>query len=286
MKGRFRGIALQGASMKVGERAIVEALPLWPKLAEYAGLSEYEVKIYLCLLGLGSSGAKRISALTGVPRTKIYSALRRMMEMGLIREAPGTPSLYLPTPPGEAFGAVLGVARRRVEDFSSLVTMLWGIYEASSEASQSSRGEFWHIFDEAEISARCRDLLRRSNHRVLIFAGDFALALLFNEANRELDGLYERGVEVRVFSPLHPEMSPLARELSYLFEVRRTPLDAPLLALLSDGERGLLARVEVSGHRGRFVEAIYAEDQALIHLLSLILGGVEAEAQLLEPLEG
>ncbi len=280
------GSPIGRASTPMGESALVEALTLWPKLAEYAGLSEYEAKIYLCLLGLGCSGARRISALTGVPRTKIYSALRRLIEMGLIREVPGNPSLFVPTPPGEAFGALLGAARRRVEEFSSLLTMLMGIHQASRKLHHPIRGEFWYIDEEDEIMLRCRELLRHSRYSLLILAGGLSLSLLFNDAHRELDELYERGVEVKIFSPLHPELNHIARELSYLFEVRRTSINAPFLLLISDGGRLLLAGVKASGHRGHLVEAIYSEDQALIRLLSRLLEGVEVETQLLESWEG
>ncbi|MCD6479434.1 TrmB family transcriptional regulator [Candidatus Bathyarchaeota archaeon] len=286
MSLRWGGSPIGRVSTPIGESALVEALTLWPKLAEYAGLSEYEAKIYLCLLGLGCSGARRISALTGVPRTKIYTALRRLIEMGLIREMPGNPSLFAPTPPNEAFGALLGAARRRVEDFSTLLTMLMGIYQASRELHHPLRGEFWYIDGEDEIMLRCRELLRHSRYNLLILAGGLSLSILFNDAHRELDELYERGVEVKILSPLHPEMNHLARELSYLFEVRRMPLDVSILLLISDGERLLLAGVEASGHRGRLVEAIYSEDQLLIRLFSRLLEGAEVETQLLESWEG
>lgn len=77
-----------------------------------------------------------------------------------------------------------------------------------------------------------------------------------------------KSVEVEILSPLHPHTNPLARELSFLFEVRRAPLDAPLLSLISDDERLFLARVEAEDHGEGFGEAIYSEDQTLIRLLS------------------
>ena len=270
----------------MGEAILAEALTLWPKLAEYAGLSEYEAKVYLCLLSLGCSNARRISSITGVPRTKIYGVLRRLIEMGLIREVPGSPASFISTSPGEAFAALLGAARRRVEEFSSLLTMLRGIYQASRELPHPIRGEFWHLTEEDEILLRCRELLRNARYCVLVIAGGFSLSLLFNYANRELDDLYERGVEVSIFSPLHPELNSLARELSYLFEVRMISIDPPFLVVISDGSRLLWALVELSGHHGRLVEAIYSENQALIRLLSKYLEGINAETWPVKPIEG
>ncbi len=46
MSLRWGDSPMEGASTPMGESVLIEALTLWPKLAEYAGLSEYEAKIY------------------------------------------------------------------------------------------------------------------------------------------------------------------------------------------------------------------------------------------------
>ena len=44
----------------------------WPKIVEYAGLSEYDAKVYLSLIGLGSSRARKLSIDCKVSQTKVY----------------------------------------------------------------------------------------------------------------------------------------------------------------------------------------------------------------------
>ena len=61
---------------------------LWQKLCEYTDLSEYEAKVYASLTEEGHSTARRLSMLCGVPRTKMYDTLRRLIERELVTEVP------------------------------------------------------------------------------------------------------------------------------------------------------------------------------------------------------
>jgi len=61
----------------------------WQKLCEYLGLSEYEAKIYVSLVEAGQAKARTLSVLSGVPRTKVYSVLKKLIDLGLVTEVPG-----------------------------------------------------------------------------------------------------------------------------------------------------------------------------------------------------
>ena len=69
----------------------LDIISLWPRLVEYTGLSEYEAKVYLCLVGLGYSSARKLSRFCDVPRTKIYDTLKKFIDTGLVVEIPGSP---------------------------------------------------------------------------------------------------------------------------------------------------------------------------------------------------
>lgn len=57
-----------------------DILSLWPKIVEYIGLSEYESKVYLSLINLGTAGARKLSINCDVPRTKVYGTLKKLIE--------------------------------------------------------------------------------------------------------------------------------------------------------------------------------------------------------------
>jgi hypothetical protein len=54
-----------------------DLISMWPKIVEYIGLSEYESKVYLSLISLGTAGARKLSLNCDVPRTKVYGTLKK-----------------------------------------------------------------------------------------------------------------------------------------------------------------------------------------------------------------
>lgn len=78
---------------------MVDLLLIWPKMVEYAGLSEYEAKVYLSLIGLGCSGARKLSISCNVSRTKVYGTLKKLIDYGIVVEIPGVPKFFAPASP-------------------------------------------------------------------------------------------------------------------------------------------------------------------------------------------
>src|SRR4030066_518324 len=75
----------------------------WEKLFQKVGLSKYEAKIYISLAVRGSSEAKGLSTISGVPRTKVYDTLKKLVERGLVVEIPEKPQHFDITSPADAF---------------------------------------------------------------------------------------------------------------------------------------------------------------------------------------
>src|SRR5207245_400941 len=69
------------------------------KMADH-GLTEYQARVYLTLLDLGSATASQISPLSKVPRTRIYAAMQQLHEKGLVQILPETPCRQRPRPTG------------------------------------------------------------------------------------------------------------------------------------------------------------------------------------------
>jgi len=67
------------------------------------GLTEYEAKVYSSLLKNHINSAARLSAKSGVPRTKIYSVLESLQEKGWVKIYSGAPLLFKPVRPDEIF---------------------------------------------------------------------------------------------------------------------------------------------------------------------------------------
>lgn len=244
-----------------------EILSTWPQVVECTGISEYEAKIYLCLLNLGSGSARQLSMFSGIPRTKIYGILKNLIDLGFVSETSGHPKYFIPLSP-DAFRPVTRIFSSRIEDFNLIFKILAEADDAMKTASSSRKGFVWYLDRCSEILDKCRNLLQGSKREVAIIANGEGVALLFYGDQRILDDLKERGVSVNLYSPLDPERNSLARELSYIIDVRKVEFSDPFLFLHADHEEFLLASVGGSG--SYFEEALVSDDPILTKLIFLL----------------
>ena len=83
--------------------------------------------------------------------------------------------------------------------------------------------------------------------------------------------MQENGIEIKLHSPLDPKSNPLARELSYIFQVQKVHVKTPILFINSDNTRFLLARLAERGNKHPFLSAMFTEDKELLELVHLLL---------------
>ena len=242
----------------------------WPKIVEYAGLSEYEAKVYLSLVGLGSSRARRLSIDFKVPRTKVYGTLKKLIDYGLVIEIPGVPKCFTPISSLHAFGSTVKRKLNKALDFSEILESLVDTHEMSMKEASPQQKTLWYIDSDDDIIGKCHEIVSQAKETLEIVASADGLTLLFNSAPNLLDLMQNIGVDVRVFSPLDPTTNPLARELSYLFDVRKVDILAPLLFVDSDHKNFLLAKVTDINSDEPLESAIFSNDESLLSILHLI----------------
>ena len=70
------------------------------------GLTEYEAKAYLALVGAHLSTATQVSDKSDIPRTRIYATLESLAQKGWVRVMSGVPLLFKATDPNAVFERV------------------------------------------------------------------------------------------------------------------------------------------------------------------------------------
>ena len=248
-----------------------DILSLWPKIVEYIGLSEYESKVYLSLINLGTAGARKLSLNCDVPRTKVYGTLKKLIEYGLVVEIPGAPKQFSPSKPIESFSAILNITREKAEDFNTIINRLDTIHKEHSEESGPQKKIIWYLDPAEDIRGKCSEIIRQSEQELNIITTEDGLEILFNSYHRLLDEMQESGVEIKLHSPLDPKVNPLARELSYIFQIQKVNVKTPILFINSDNKRFLLARLAARGSEQPFLSAMFTEDTELLELIHLLL---------------
>jgi len=258
----------QKSTRRAHIRDIDDLLAKWPKIVDYTGLSEYESKVYLSLLILGASGARKLSLHCRVPKTKVYETLRKLRDIGLVVEISGSPKAFTPTNPAEAFKALLDDFRRKALDFDAVLQALRRTHENKREEARPRKKIVGYI--EEETKRKCLEMISRSQRSLTILTNEDGLGLLFNSAHRLLDENNDRGIRVTLHSPLDPRTSSLARELSYVVQINKVDFTAPIIFINSDDEQFLLARIASKEGTHLFEDSFFSEEEILA-LLSMTL---------------
>src|SRR6185437_1056075 len=80
------------------------------------GLTTYEAKAYVALLGRDSFTAAQVSRQAGLPRQRIYDVLGSLVEKGLASSRPGAVVKYAAVAPELAVDRLVAEHRRQLGD--------------------------------------------------------------------------------------------------------------------------------------------------------------------------
>jgi sugar-specific transcriptional regulator TrmB len=93
-------------------------------LLEDLGLGTYEINAYLSLLAQGTAAANEICSRSGVPSSKIYAAMERLQDCGLVQIQRTRPKLYLATSLNQAMERILEFKRAEQHRFETALPEL------------------------------------------------------------------------------------------------------------------------------------------------------------------
>src|SRR5438046_4811756 len=79
------------------------------------GLTTYEAKAYVALLGRDSFTAAQVARQSGLPRQRIYDVLGSLVQKGLAVARPGNVVKYAATPPDIGVNQLLAAHREDLE---------------------------------------------------------------------------------------------------------------------------------------------------------------------------
>ena len=237
----------------------------WQKLCEYLGLSEYEAKIYVSLVEAGQAKARTLSVLSGVPRTKVYSVLKKLIDLGLVTEVPGEPMRFSPTPPSVAFGSYLQSYQDTVQNIISLISTLEDAFRKAKSGKNMRRGSIWTISGREEILKKIQEMLARARKSVYIVTNENGLILLYKRFNRMFDELVGRSVEIKITTTDGSNNRHLLRELRYVCNIEETDFRLPLIILCVDENQILMSHLQPDSYfpKSEKDKAIFSADPVL-----------------------
>jgi len=149
------------------------------------GLTGFEARAYLSLLGRGKSTGYELSKASGIPSSKIYGVLQHLVSKNLVLPLESHPVRYLPRPPEEWIETYV---QTFTETFSFLKKNLADLYQKGGQEEVVAR----NLMGRSDIVRKTRELIAQAKQSLYI--------AVWREEWRSIQGavkrVYGRGVEV------------------------------------------------------------------------------------------
>ena len=131
---------------------------------EELGLSRYEAGAYLTMIRKGSLAASEISYYANLPRTKVYSTLKKLEKKGLSIVSQSKPLICSAIPPEEAFSDIVKLYERRSKNMKKIVDRLQRITEDQKPKASDERR--YYILDANSTLEKIMSLIANSKSSV------------------------------------------------------------------------------------------------------------------------
>ena len=188
------------------------------------GLTEYEARIYLALIRMGPKKASEVSFFGQVPRTKAYGSIRELERKGLLQIIPGKPELYAAASPSETLLPVVAKLNHEVKESEDIVQSLAVTYQSSKYTKQYAIPEdvrqFWRMGGRKDILRKLTEILHDATKSINYATSAWGLVRAYKAHSEVLEEAKNRGVNVRLLSPISTDNSAVAKEFSEVVELR------------------------------------------------------------------
>ena len=130
------------------------------------GLSQYEARAYLTMIGRGSLSASEIAYYSNLPRTKIYLTLKKLEKKGLSVISQQKPLICSAINPKEAFNEILSIQQQRIKNMKMVIDTLHKINQQTSYI-KSSEEKRYYILDPKSTKEKIIKLIENSRFNII-----------------------------------------------------------------------------------------------------------------------
>lgn len=143
---------------------------------EELGLSRYEAGAYLTMIRKGSLAASEISYYANLPRTKVYSTLKKLEKKRLSIVSQSKPLICSAIPPEEAFSDIVKLYERRSKNMKKIVERLQRITD--DQKPKASEERRYYILDPNSTLEKIMSLIANSKSSVYAALDGWGIQLM------------------------------------------------------------------------------------------------------------
>ena len=148
-----------------------------PGSLEDFGLSKYEARAYLTMIGKGSLAVSEIAYYANLPRTKVYQTVKKLEKKKLAVISKQKPLICSAIPPDEAFAEIVNLHDRRVRNMKKIVDSLQKINDESQRPKGSEERRYF-ILDANSTLEKISSLIADSRSSVTATLDPWGLRLV------------------------------------------------------------------------------------------------------------
>jgi sugar-specific transcriptional regulator TrmB len=148
-----------------------------PGSLEDFGLSKYEARAYLTMIGKGSLAVSEIAYYANLPRTKVYQTVKKLEKKKLAVISKQKPLICSAIPPEEAFAEIVNLHDCRVKNMRNIVSSLQKINDESQRPKGSEERRYF-ILDANSTLEKIGSLIADSHSSVTATLDPWGLRLL------------------------------------------------------------------------------------------------------------
>ena len=244
------------------------------------GLTTYEAKAYLALMRRDASSAAEVARLARIPRQRIYDVLATLVQKGLAKQRPGSPTRYSPVSPQFAIERL--VIERR-EELDRLERSSREMIEALAPAFAAGQQEhdpldyIEVLRDRNAINERFGELQENIRDEILVFTKPpYAKPAQENVEGLEVSRKH-RARSVYEYSALHdPDFAAGVRRFIEAGEEARFVEELPLKLVIID-EKFVMFGMEDPVAGQSELTMVVVEHSALAKVLKVAFDAVWAQ---------
>ena len=254
----------------------------WVSLLRRIGLSSNEAKIFLSLIIDGSSEAVKLGMSSGVPRTKTYMSLRKLVQMGLVQEIPGALQRFSTSISFSTLASFVESWKNDLREQSATLVELENaittltILQDKKEVSNGGirKEEVWLIQGDKDIARVTGELLSKATVSVCVVTIQKGLALFSKNFGKVLDELANRGVKVHIKVPIGSSNIKFVHELRYVGQVTKLPVAVPVFLMIVDGNKLLISNFRTDDQENSSDKefGLVSQDRTLSSYIIALLG--------------
>jgi len=193
---------------------------------ELIGLTTYEARAYIALIGLGVGTAEIVSNAAEIPRTSAYKVLQSLERKGFVSSTDGRPQTFRPNPPDV-------VQKRVVSELEETFTKLQFFHELASQRGLPQL--IFTITGKDRVVSKIDEIVKTAATSLVISTPTYGL--LRDAIDRHILDAAKRGVSVTIITDAAQGVPPTTADKVRVIRRQR------LLAtdVVADGRQALIA---------------------------------------------